>query len=42
MILDVFFSVYMFDCLEMFYCFSIFKIFVENDEEFIEVEKGEN
>ncbi|GAA6802116.1 carboxynorspermidine decarboxylase [Helicobacter pylori] len=41
-ILDASFSAHMPDCLEMPYRPSIFKISVENDEEFIEVEKGEN
>ncbi len=41
-VLDASFSAHMPDCLEMPYRPSIFKISVENDEEFIEVEKGEN
>ncbi len=41
-ILDASFSAHMPDCLEMPYHPSIFKISVENDEELIEVEKGEN
>ncbi|GAA6857248.1 carboxynorspermidine decarboxylase [Helicobacter pylori] len=41
-ILDASFSAHMPDCLEMPYRPSIFKISVENDEELIEVEKGEN
>ncbi len=41
-ILDASFSAHMPDCLEMPYRPSIFKISVENNEEFIEVEKGEN
>ncbi|MFP6141225.1 carboxynorspermidine decarboxylase [Helicobacter pylori] len=41
-ILDASFSTHMPDCLEMPYRPSIFKISVENDEEIIEVEKGEN
>ncbi|WQZ40167.1 carboxynorspermidine decarboxylase [Helicobacter pylori] len=41
-ILDASFSAHMPDCLEMPYRPSILKISVENDEEFIEVEKGEN
>ncbi|WP_139531652.1 carboxynorspermidine decarboxylase [Helicobacter pylori] len=41
-ILDASFSAHMPDCLEMPYRPSIFKISVENDEEIIEVEKGEN
>ncbi len=41
-ILDASFSTHMPDCLEMPYRPSIFKISVENDEELIEVEKGEN
>ncbi len=41
-ILDTSFSTHMPDCLEMPYRPSILKISVENDEEIIEVEKGEN
>ncbi|NHA78882.1 carboxynorspermidine decarboxylase [Helicobacter pylori] len=41
-ILDASFSAHMPDCLEMPYRPSIFKISAENDEELIEVEKGEN
>ncbi|WP_441718544.1 carboxynorspermidine decarboxylase [Helicobacter pylori] len=41
-ILDASFSAHMPDCLEMPYHPSIFKISIENDEELIEVEKGEN
>lgn len=41
-ILDASFSAHMPDCLEMPYRPNILKISVENDEEFIEVEKGEN
>ncbi|GAA7682185.1 carboxynorspermidine decarboxylase [Helicobacter pylori] len=41
-ILDASFSTHMPDCLEMPYRPSIFKISVENDEELVEVEKGEN
>ncbi|GAA6848279.1 carboxynorspermidine decarboxylase [Helicobacter pylori] len=41
-ILDVSFSAHMPDCLEMPYRPSILKISVENDEELVEVEKGEN
>ncbi|UOS28489.1 carboxynorspermidine decarboxylase [Helicobacter pylori] len=41
-ILDASFSTHMPDCLEMPYRPSILKISVENDEELIEVEKGEN
>lgn len=41
-ILDASFSAHMPDCLEMPYRPSILKIAVENDEELIEVEKGEN
>ncbi|GAA7827638.1 carboxynorspermidine decarboxylase [Helicobacter pylori] len=41
-ILDASFSAHMPDCLEMPYRPSIFKISVENDEELVEVEKGEN
>ncbi len=41
-ILDASFSAHMPDCLEMPYRPSILKISVENDEEIIEVEKGEN
>ncbi len=41
-ILDASFSAHMPDCLEMPYRPSIFKISVENDEELIEAEKGEN
>ncbi|GAA8884967.1 carboxynorspermidine decarboxylase [Helicobacter pylori] len=41
-ILDASFSAHMPDCLEMPYRPSILKVSVENDEEFIEVEKGEN
>ncbi|PUD09292.1 carboxynorspermidine decarboxylase [Helicobacter pylori] len=41
-ILDASFSAHMPDCLEMPYRPSILKISVENDEELIEVEKGEN
>lgn len=41
-ILDASFSAHMPDCLEMPYCPRILKVSVENDEELIEVEKGEN
>ncbi len=41
-VLDASFSAHMPDCLEMPYRPSIFKISVENDEELIEIEKGEN
>ncbi|MFT2771776.1 carboxynorspermidine decarboxylase [Helicobacter pylori] len=41
-ILDASFSAHMPDCLEMPYRPSILKVSVENDEEIIEVEKGEN
>ncbi|GAA7395014.1 carboxynorspermidine decarboxylase [Helicobacter pylori] len=41
-ILDASFSAHMPDCLEMPYRPSIFKVSAENDEELIEVEKGEN
>ncbi|WP_231252890.1 carboxynorspermidine decarboxylase [Helicobacter pylori] len=41
-ILDASFSTHMPDCLEMPYRPSILKVSVENDEELIEVEKGEN
>ncbi len=41
-VLDASFSTHMPDCLEMPYRPSIFKISVENDEELIEMEKGEN
>ncbi|GAA7316416.1 carboxynorspermidine decarboxylase [Helicobacter pylori] len=41
-ILDASFSTHMPDCLEMPYRPSILKISVENDEEIVEVEKGEN
>ncbi|GAA7544764.1 carboxynorspermidine decarboxylase [Helicobacter pylori] len=41
-ILDASFSAHMPDCLEMPYRPSILKISVENDEELIEAEKGEN
>ncbi|WP_104745073.1 carboxynorspermidine decarboxylase [Helicobacter acinonychis] len=41
-ILDTSFSAHMPDCLEMPYRPSILKISIENDEELIEVEKGEN
>ncbi len=41
-ILDASFSAHMPDCLEMPYHPSILKVSVENDEELIEVEKGEN
>ncbi|GHP98340.1 carboxynorspermidine decarboxylase [Helicobacter pylori] len=41
-ILDASFSTHMPDCLEMPYRPSILKVSVENDEEIIEVEKGEN
>ncbi|WP_033759052.1 carboxynorspermidine decarboxylase [Helicobacter pylori] len=41
-ILDASFSAHMPDCLEMPYRPSILKISIENDEELIEVEKGEN
>ncbi|WP_187859737.1 carboxynorspermidine decarboxylase [Helicobacter pylori] len=41
-ILDASFSAHMPDCLEMPYRPNILKISVENDEELIEVEKGEN
>ncbi len=41
-ILDASFSAHMPDCLEMPYRPNILKVSVENDEEIIEVEKGEN
>ncbi|MCQ2984089.1 carboxynorspermidine decarboxylase [Helicobacter pylori] len=41
-ILDASFSAHMPDCLEMPYRPSILKVSAENDEELIEVEKGEN
>ncbi|WP_033614408.1 carboxynorspermidine decarboxylase [Helicobacter pylori] len=41
-ILDASFSAHMPDCLEMPYRPSILKVSAENDEEIIEVEKGEN
>ncbi len=41
-ILDVSFSAHMPDCLEMPYRPSILKVSVENDEELVEIEKGEN
>ncbi len=41
-ILDASFSTHMPDCLEMPYRPNILKISVENDEELIEIEKGEN
>ncbi|MFT2635579.1 carboxynorspermidine decarboxylase [Helicobacter pylori] len=41
-ILDASFSAHMPDCLEMPYRPSILKVSVENDEEFVEVERGEN
>lgn len=41
-VLDASFSAHMPDCLEMPYRPSILKISVENDEELVEVEKGEN
>ncbi|WP_231230732.1 carboxynorspermidine decarboxylase [Helicobacter pylori] len=41
-ILDASFSAHMPDCLEMPYRPSILKVSIENDEELIEVEKGEN
>ncbi|GAA9693125.1 carboxynorspermidine/carboxyspermidine decarboxylase [Helicobacter pylori] len=41
-LLDASFSAHMPDCLEMPYHPSILKISVENDEELVEVEKGEN
>ncbi len=41
-ILDTSFSAHMPDCLEMPYRPSILKISVENDEELVEVERGEN
>ncbi|GHR91996.1 carboxynorspermidine/carboxyspermidine decarboxylase [Helicobacter pylori] len=41
-ILDASFSAHMPDCLEMPYRPSILKISVENDEELVEVERGEN
>ncbi len=41
-ILDASFSAHMPDCLEMPYRPSILKISVEDDEELVEVEKGEN
>nr|ASR82387.1 Carboxynorspermidine decarboxylase, putative [Helicobacter pylori] len=41
-ILDASFSAHMPDCLEMPYRPSILKFSVENDEELVEVEKGEN
>ncbi len=41
-ILDASFSTHMPDCLEMPYRPSILKVSVENDEELVEVERGEN
>ncbi len=41
-ILDASFSAHMPDCLEMPYRPNILKVSVENDEELIEIEKGEN
>ncbi len=41
-ILDASFSAHMPDCLEMPYRPSILKVSVENDEELVEIEKGEN
>ncbi len=41
-VLDASFSAHMPDCLEMPYRPSILKISIENDEEIIEMEKGEN
>ncbi len=41
-ILDASFSAHMPDCLEMPYHPSILKVSIENDEELVEVEKGEN
>ncbi|WQW45370.1 carboxynorspermidine decarboxylase [Helicobacter pylori] len=41
-ILDASFSAHMPDCLEMPYRPSILKVSVENDEELVEVERGEN
>ncbi|GAA9617902.1 carboxynorspermidine decarboxylase [Helicobacter pylori] len=41
-VLDASFSAHMPDCLEMPYRPSILKVSVENDEELVEVEKGEN
>ncbi len=41
-ILDASFSAHMPDCLEMPYRPNILKVSVENDEELVEVEKGEN
>ncbi|GAA8600445.1 carboxynorspermidine decarboxylase [Helicobacter pylori] len=41
-ILDASFSAHMPDCLEMPYRPSILKISIENDEELVEVERGEN
>ncbi len=41
-ILDASFSAHMPDCLEMPYRPSILKVSIENDEELVEVEKGEN
>ncbi|GAA8665106.1 carboxynorspermidine decarboxylase [Helicobacter pylori] len=41
-VLDASFSAHMPDCLEMPYRPSILKVSVENDEELIEVERGEN
>ncbi len=41
-ILDASFNAHMPDCLEMPYRPSILKVSVENDEELVEVEKGEN
>ncbi len=41
-ILDASFSAHMPDCLEMPYRPNVLKVSVENDEEIIEVEKGEN
>ncbi|WQS91833.1 carboxynorspermidine decarboxylase [Helicobacter pylori] len=41
-ILDASFSAHMPDCLEMPYRPSILKVSIENDEELIEIEKGEN
>ncbi|WP_154460499.1 carboxynorspermidine decarboxylase [Helicobacter pylori] len=41
-VLDASFSAHMPDCLEMPYRPSILKVSVENDEELVEVERGEN
>ncbi len=41
-VLDASFSAHMPDCLEMPYRPNILKVSVENDEELVEVEKGEN